>query len=219
MKKQRFIRFSYEVSLKRKNENNICFKRMGYIRCYIDQNEDIEKLTLTWKRYWFDNSEIVFGSDLGIDIDREDIKFNFFYSNNVCMINIGLAHYLENDYLLINDEEYIPIISITEEGSNDLENLFGKSTFSGSPRIQIPCWTRRSCMITSSIAYEAHDNYLGFSRDYAYDPIKYYRITSDHKRFWIDLWESRDNSIPVVLPKGDQIFIEAIVLFDANSIL
>ena len=162
---------------------------------------------------------------MGIDLERYDIVLNYIYKDSVCYFMLGILLY-DNDIIIIkNGVNYR--VSITLEGiSDDFRDLFGDNILMGTSRIMLPCWSRKSCMVTSSIGEEdavyieeKNENYIGYTRDYAFDPIKYYRITSKHKRFWIDLWDSRENTVPVNLPYDDQLWIEAIILFDANSIL
>lgn len=218
-KKNRFIKFKFNINLSRldSEEYQTDFARSGTFGCFLDQNESIEKLCGTWSSHWLEYSKITEGEELGIDLEKYDIVLNYIYTVNQCLFMLGLP-YKDNDTIVKNGVEYNVKIYL-EAISDDFKSIFGSDILTASARILIPCWSRKSCMVTSSIAEEADGNYLGHTRDYAYDPIKYYRITSKHKRFWIDLWDSRENNIPVELPYDDQLWIEAIIMFDANSIL
>lgn len=226
-KKNRFIKFKYYICLSKETseEYQTDFARVGTFGCFIDQNDSFEKVSSSWSSHWLEYSEITDGKELGIDLERYDIVLNYIYKDSVCYFMLGILLY-DNDIIIIkNGVNYR--VSITLEGiSDDFRDLFGDNLLMGTSRIMLPCWSRKSCMVTSSIGEEDavhiernNENYISYTRDYAFVPIKYYRITSKHKTFWIDLWDSRDNSVPVKLPEGDEVWIEAVILFNANSIL
>lgn len=75
--------------------------------------------------------------------------------------------------------------------------------------------------MTSSFSSDAIDSYLGHTRQDPYCPIKYYRLSSDSKRFWIDLYETRDHTVGVCLPEDDKdvLYIEAVVCFSASGMI
>ena len=82
-------------------------------------------------------------------------------------------------------------------------------------------WSRYQCYVTSSISNDSEDNYLGHTRTDPYAPIKYYRLSSDSKRFWIDLYDTRDHEIEVKLPDDnkDVLYVEAVVCFGTKGML
>ena len=123
--------------------------------------------------------------------------------------------------------------------SDDAIALFGGTEFiapwnNNKPcRIEIPIWSRHQCLVKSSIATNDKNNILGHTRKDPYTPLKYYRLTSGIKKFWIELYEARFHDSAVSFPTKayeldeetkkeidrDDLIIEAIVCFTAQGML
>ena len=106
--------------------------------------------------------------------------------------------------------------------NEDCKNVFNISNrvngYYGELKIKV--WTRHTIYLTSSISYEAEDNFLGHT-NYSCNPIKYYRLTNNDKKFWVDMWESRNHNIPVEFPYDGKevLYIEGIVCFDSKAMI
>jgi hypothetical protein len=96
----------------------------------------------------------------------------------------------------------------------------------------IQCWDRDEVLIKSNLSLNK-DRYLGISNKIN-TPIKYYRLNSEDKEFWIELYSVKDIDKPSVIPSReikddtgkiikkeflDDLFIETIFCFDANAII
>ena len=60
-------------------------------------------------------------------------------------------------------------------------------------------WDRHSCKVFSSIASDSNRGYIGNSQ-VVFSPIKYFKINSTDKKFYIDFYNSRNIKCPTVLP-------------------
>ncbi|MDR0832485.1 MAG: hypothetical protein LBM99_06275 [Bacillales bacterium] len=86
-------------------------------------------------------------------------------------------------------------------------------------------WDRHNILINSSISVNDDDFFLGHTRPNTYTPIKYYRLTSTDREFWIDLYSShaRNCMIEVTLNEDQtpfvDIFIEAILLYESDVLI
>ena len=60
-------------------------------------------------------------------------------------------------------------------------------------------WDRHSCKIFSNIASNSSRGYIGNSQ-IELNPIKYFKINSTDKKFYIDFYNSRNIKCPSVLP-------------------
>ena len=105
--------------------------------------------------------------------------------------------------------------------NEDCKNVFNISNrVSGDDILKIKAWSRHQIYLTSSISYEAEDNFLGHT-NHSCNPIKYFRLTHEDKRFWVDMWESRNHNIPVEFSNDGKevLYIEGIVCFDSKAML
>jgi hypothetical protein len=109
--------------------------------------------------------------------------------------------------------------------NQDALDFFGPSLF---PSVLKPeelsltvMWDRRELYITSSLALSSDKNgYLGHSREADYIPIKYYRLDSDDKEFWIELFSEREHSCEVDdLQKVSDLYLEMIFMYNAEAML
>ena len=60
-------------------------------------------------------------------------------------------------------------------------------------------WDRHSCKVFSNIASDSNRGYVGNSQ-IVFMPIKYFKINSTDKKFYIDFYNSRNIKCPTVLP-------------------
>jgi hypothetical protein len=87
--------------------------------------------------------------------------------------------------------------------------------------IQTEIWDRKALYILSSIATSSDKrSYLGHTRTVDYHPIKYFRLDSDDKEFWVDFYSTRDHTVPVNdLTRWSEFHIEAIFMFSTTAML
>ena len=68
-------------------------------------------------------------------------------------------------------------------------------------------WDRHTCKVYASFANQANHNYLGNTHVY-FTPIKYYKLNSRDKRFWLELYSARNPNIPMRLPDHEGFVME-----------
>jgi hypothetical protein len=107
--------------------------------------------------------------------------------------------------------------------------LFDQRIDGNHKRIHVKCWDRNEVLIKSNLSLNK-DFYFGMSNTIN-NPIKYYRMKSDDKEFWIELYSTEDVNRASVFPKNykdgegkiteylDDLFIETIFCFDANAMI
>jgi hypothetical protein len=109
--------------------------------------------------------------------------------------------------------------------NQDAIDFFGSNFFQPDLKFEKYCntvmWDRRELYILSSLALSSDKNgYLGHSRPADYIPIKYYRLDSDDKEFWIELFSEREHRCDVNnLQKVSDLYFEMIFMYSANSML
>jgi hypothetical protein len=150
--------------------------------------------------------------------------------------NYRYAPSLENASKILCGFEFESVIGYNpgEEGfsallfdnpNQDAIDLFGEDLF--KPRL-IPenravtvIWDRRELYILSSLAISSDKNgYLGHSRSADYIPIKYYRLDSDDKEFWIELYSEREHRCSADdLQKVSDLYLEMIFMFNTHAML
>lgn len=89
------------------------------------------------------------------------------------------------------------------------------------PIITKNIWDRNSCILYSSLAQGVDDDYLGHTRKYPLNHIKYFRLKGYADEFWVDLYATVDHKAPVYLPSDnkDALYIEAILLDSTQPLL
>ena len=202
-------------------------------------NENYASMTYNW--------EDIFGASLVMNNENHVAELVFgmekraIYNNehNVKVTDKGNN---EHDCLFLLTIEPVSVSAIELFGSDEPKQTLIENEHC---KIHIPMWTRNNCYILSSLADDDKNNFLGHTRTASYTPIKYYRLTNQSKKFWIELYETDDHSIPVtlpntlkpnpdfddtqeesdsnkkylVLPPKDDLFIEAIVCFSSSGML
>lgn len=197
------------------------------LRKYLDADETIKSLCSIWEEYYSDNVRIDIYNDKFVQptLDRNMFALNYSFTDGQCILTISRPPEQSKQYYMTDPDdptlqhlfnieyEFVPM-------NDDTKTLFG-DTSSAVGTLELPCWSRYQCYVTSSISDECTDSYLGHTRQEPYSPIKYYRLSGDSKKFWVDLYETRSHDVPVYLPSDnkDILIIEAIVCFNANSML
>lgn len=252
-KTNRFIKYNYKITLnditQQPSDITTVYEPIdtieGTIIHWLDGSDTIRPITENFNLYWKSDGirthtctdELHTWKDWEIQAyygyDRETQKTNLYFGRGI----------LEDPYYThesSNVEYHYPYgIEITPI-SDDAKALFGTNeTIKAEPdqtkpcRVAIPMWSRYQCLVKSSIATNDKNNILGHTRNDPYTPIKYYRLTSDMKKFWIELYETRFHDCGVVFPKKvyesnenekkkidrDDLFIEAIVCFNAQAMI
>jgi hypothetical protein len=109
--------------------------------------------------------------------------------------------------------------------NQDALDLFGRSLFPTTLKLEelsfTILWDRRELYILSSLAISSDKNgYLGHSCTADYIPIKYYRLDSDDKEFWIELYSEREHCCGADdLQKISDLYLEMIFMFSTNAML
>jgi hypothetical protein len=113
--------------------------------------------------------------------------------------------------------------------NSDAEEFFGRDIFThDGEEIKwhrtiraLGIWDRQPLYILSSIATSSDQNsYLGHTRTVDYIPIKYYRIDSDDKEFWVEFYSTRDHTVAVDnLTRWSDFHIEAIFMYSTAAML
>ena len=119
-------------------------------------------------------------------------------------------YYIEYSIVSINDDACI-IFNYDTSGQRELDK----------PIVTYDIWDRDSCIVFSNLAYMSDHSFLGHTRRYELNSIKYYEINSTNQTFWVDLYCSVDHQCPVYLSKDnkDELYIEAVLLTSANAVL
>jgi len=84
-----------------------------------------------------------------------------------------------------------------------------------------PQWDRTNVYVKSSISSLTENQFLGYSRSNSSTRVKYYRVSNDTKRIWIELYSSRDIRARSILPEDelDFLMIEGVIYFDAKNFI
>jgi hypothetical protein len=75
-------------------------------------------------------------------------------------------------------------------------------------------WDRRSCLLKSNLVNSTMNNYLGYSM-VRYNPLRYYKITNNDEKFYIDLYNGHNHDVITSLSEDDRdhISIEIVVRY------
>ena len=224
----RFIRFSYKVELIPLHETYAIDTIEGTINCWLDGSENIQKITNTFNEWWLkDGTRTTELTDEEHEWKDWEIQAYYGYDRTTHKTNLCFGRGIkEQPTIMVKDSEDFEIecsyvITITPL-SHDVKALFNTtSAITSETRAEVPMWSRHQCLVKSSIAANDKNNILGHTRNDSYNPIKYYRLTSSMKKFWIELYETRYHDCPVAFPndKRDDLIIEAIVCFTAQAMI
>ncbi len=229
----RHVYFNLYVALAVKNDDGVyddatylgLYKMV--VSVYMDADDNIKHLC---RRFWdwFPDNMTTMEEAEGFShtFTRGEIEITYYHEDGECKILIGRPIGSDSETVLNNTtgsyQECIWLIS-AEPLDDDAKVVLGLDDGMNVTinRIVKPIWSRYACYVKSSISNEAEDQFLGHTRAFEYTPIKYYRLTSDFKKWWIELYDSRDHRCKVTLPSDglDDIFIEGIVCFSAKDML
>ena len=237
----RFIKFSYKVELIPLHETSSIDTIEGTIKCWLNGSDTIEVITRAFNEWWLkDGTRTTELTDEEHEWKDWEIQAYYGYDRQTHKTNLCFGRgILESSTILVIDSEDFDVecsyyITITPL-SDDAMALF--NTASALPttetRVEIPMWSRHQCFVKSSIANNDKNNILGHTRNDPYTPLKYYRLNNGLKKFWIELYETRNHDCPVVFAKKiyeddeeekkkidrDDLIIEAIVCFTAQAMI
>jgi hypothetical protein len=76
-------------------------------------------------------------------------------------------------------------------------------------------WSLNSCLLKSNLVNSTMNNHLGYS-DKDYQPIKWYKVTNNDEKFYIDLYSGHGPEVRTILPYDnlDHITVELIFKFN-----
>ena len=224
VKEDRYIVLNLDIDVYENielEERNTLFSLSGKQRFWIGQSDSLTKIPYIFEEFWYQNMKTIL-----INNDFANEQLNNKNLIDCILINNELifTHTIHQDKLEYIDEngthECHLAIHITPL-NEDCENVFNISNrVSGDDILKIKAWSRHQIYLTSSISYEAEDNFLGHT-NHSCNPIKYFRLTHEDKRFWVDMWESRNHNIPVEFSNDGKevLYIEGIVCFDSKTML
>lgn len=220
----RYVQFEIIVICIDTTDESNWFGLVGKQRFWLDNDETIEKIPKQWEEFWFVNMKLndSEGSEkLKEKFYNKDLLDCWYMNGELIFGRLPYKDRLEyeNEDGTIHEAE-LGIIIYPE--SSDCEAMFVNNLFSVAiGELKIRCWSRHQAYLTCSISNEAEDNFLGYTRQQSYYPLKYYRLTSKDKKFWVELYESRCHGVPIILPEDnkDILTIEAIICFSSNAML
>ena len=247
-KTNRFIKYSYKVSLTNFNTPQPYVNPVdtieGTITHWLDGSDTIRPIAEKFNEYWLTNGTRTTSFTNGEHTwDQDEIQSYYGYDRESHTTYLYFGRGIGEDpyYSLVsgNETTLLPYQVEITPISDDAKALFGGTYFIAEwnvnkpCRVAIPIWSRYHCFIKSSLAANDKNNVLGHSRNDPYTPIKYYRLSSKVKKFWIELYETRFHESPVVFPTKvyetdpnekkkldrDDLIIEAIVCFSSQAML
>ena len=223
--------YDYSIVVKEYNTDKIYFSLTGRMFTWVGANDHLLKILSEFNERWYTDYIIIDTDEFDPEVFKYCTKHKFIeacyvYEFGYCQFSFGIPPYMNKVYQFKRPStgEIItaqPFIYITPV-STDCKAIFGFDTQrEGETCVRFPVWSRHQCYITSSLATEAYEGYLGHTRTEPYSPIKYFRLTSNHKKFWIELWETRNRDCAAELPKDDKdiLNIEAILCFSSSAML
>jgi hypothetical protein len=144
----------------------------------------------------------------GVDTDYGFIKYAF------CNPNENAREFFWNDIVQeIQPKPFDPELPEVEDPLPALPIYYDN--------LQTSVWDRYELYVLSSIATSSDKNsYLGHTRGSEYIPIKYYRIDSDDKEFWVEFYSTRDHRIIVDdLERWSEFHMEVIFMYSTSAML
>ena len=233
-KTNRFIRYSYKIELIPITDNEPIDTIEGTIDHWIEGDETVRYICHTWadeNRGWLNGSRTNVCTDEQHSWSYREIVCYYGYDRTTNTTHLCFGRKIgDSRTIMVKDSEDMDVeceyrISITPE-SDDAKALFGfDEERKAMTRFEIPVWSRDECLVKSSLANDDKNNILGHTGTQTYNPIKYFRLNSSDKRFWIELYETRFPKCPVSLPMNNQqldrddLFVESIVGFSTDAML
>ena len=83
-----------------------------------------------------------------------------------------------------------------------------------SSKIYFPrVWDREPVLLKSNLAMNSIGNYIGYTNS-VFNPIKYFKLTSNDSYFWIEMYNGTDHISPAVIPMDgkDSFILEIVIL-------
>lgn len=230
-KTNRNISFTISFIFKDRNTKEIPAIYKIFYHTWLDSDDTIGKICKMLK----DRSEGILydyirNSDVSEWVDPNEDEWNLIrtltadYQYNDTDQPILLIASLRDNYYYIDDEgnehDFDVFLNYTTDDI-DTKTILGECDYDSTRIVLHPPWTRGQCYVTSSISNDAEDNFLGHTRNDPYIPLKYFRLNSTNKDFWIELYDTRNHNCDVSLPDDnkDILFIEAIVCFTPQGML
>ena len=215
----RHCKFTLDILKTELSTGNINEIRVG-IGCHISKFDSFEKLIedVRWfvRRIRIANEEEWKEAEIPI-IDEYNIGYSFERENDsgpMCFVIEGRDQY--NTYgsssnLEIEYETKIKISDLDEEGRKLL--LINELPTEYSKKIYFPLvWDRNPVIIKSSLAINSIGNYIGYTNS-VFNPIKFYKLSSNDSRFWIEMYNGTDHISPAIIPMDgkDSFLLEIVV--------
>jgi hypothetical protein len=124
---------------------------------------------------------------------------------------------------------------------SDMDLIFPSRIYNNShTTLHLKCWDRHNVLIKSNLSKNS-DYFIGYTRNQTITPIKYYRLTSESKRFWVEFYSSQEYTRPSIFPVDyraeryvdsegeiktryipyylDDVFIEAVFCYTSSAML
>ncbi|MBR6906983.1 hypothetical protein IKN40_00275 [bacterium] len=237
-KTNRIIQYDFKIHIIEEGANEsvkLWLTRSGTLVYTLDGEDTIKDFTTKFSNYWKaqtketyqaeDYSALKNGNDV-YDWNEKDLAAWFEYdsTSNKCLLHIGCSNVCPESLTVVDTNNQTHTVKFKFEirsVNEDTNVVLGTNVLkSGLKEVVLPIWTRYGVYITSSLAEDDVNGFLGHSRPLGFNHTKYYRLKNTCKKFWIELYEVRYNKVPVdVLPNDsrDDLFIEAIVCFSSEG--
>ena len=113
------------------------------------------------------------------------------------------------------------IVSMNDDCTNLLNYSKDTRKDKSQPIYTYDVWDRNSCILFSNLSYMSEKSFLGHTRKYELNGIKYYELTNNNQSFWVDMYAAVDHKAPVYLPKDEkeELYIEAQLLTSNKAVL
>ena len=173
------------------------------IRFYINKAREAKEEE--WRE---EGKPVIEETDIGYLFERNE-------KNQMCFVIDGRDQY--NTYDSTNmDPLYTTELRMSDpnEDAKSLLMVTGQElSMEYSKKIVFPCvWDRNTILLKSNIAVNSFENYIGYT-DNTYDPIKYFKLSSNDTYFWIEMYNGNDHITPAIIPlDGQDSFLLEIVL-------
>ena len=232
------IVFDLELSVVDTETRKTWYSASGRHCIWIGGNDTLNRIFEQFNEKWFANMSLAESperNDEAVQHTWNDkvIEAYYFYEAGACIQCFGRPYSMPS-YIQYKDSlgetHYGQVLLTIKNPNEDFIALYGEpphedgqgnKVWSDVDCIELNCWSRHQLYITSSISSDDFNGFLGHSKADSFCPLKYFRITSKTKKFWIDLYETRDHSVPVELPGDNQdiLTIEAIMCFSSSGML
>ena len=234
-KTNRHIRLLFNISVVEENTNTVWGIRQCESDFTMDGEDNIKTFTHKFDDSWFNSANQWVTTSSGVGYSSMDYEwkiehfkawFDYDDNNKQILLKIECSNLCPETVTVTdsNNQTHTCYFKVSFQADNDdtIAVLGTSNVCIGTRYASTPIWTRYAVYITSSLAEDDRNGFLGHSRPLAFNPIKYYRLKNKDKKFWIELYETRYHDVAVtVLPNDnrDDLFIEAIVTFTSSGML